>query len=57
MNWEAIIRGSTRREREATIREAARIISTGTEAKAPVENSGAKKAEKSRKKARHYKYK
>lgn len=50
MNWETIIRGSTRRERETTIREAARIISTGTEAKAPVENSGAKKAEKSRKK-------
>lgn len=49
MNWEAIIKGSTRREREATIREAAKILAR-TEAKAPVENSGAKKAEKSQKK-------
>lgn len=49
MNWEAIIKGATKQEREANIREAARIISTGTEAKAPVENSGQKKPKKAKK--------
>ena len=49
MNWEAIIKGATKQEREANIREAAKILAR-TEAKAPVEHSGAKKAKKSQKK-------